>query len=220
MKKTILLIITIIISNCAFAQKTVIDYYKILPDSLKHDYNLKFVENKWQTMSCVDYEIYPLVDISNGFIKITDEGTGGGTIVLTVVLYRQYDGSGLIGISFSNFDFMYYSCSTYFLDYKNNNWNIVNEKVLPDISHKNFMNKEYELADFDFNPYSIVFELPQHGTTIKLRFEYTYIKMLCAGAFENKSQIEKQAACLFQENVINDSIELFWDKKNTRFYLK
>ena len=61
-----------------FAQKfTIVDYFQLLPDTLKHGYELKLNKSIWESISCADYTINPIVDVKNGYIEIIDEGTGG-----------------------------------------------------------------------------------------------------------------------------------------------
>jgi hypothetical protein len=211
----------ILFSTSSIAQnKNVIDYYKTLPDSLKKGYNLSFSNNKWMSSSCADYEIFPTVDIKNGYIEIYDEGTGGGISVLKVVLYRKANSKGLIGVSYYQGDFIDADCSIYFLEYNNDKWEIANNKILPDISYKNFMNSKYKLSKNLLGKFSIYYNLPQHGPTITLNLKYNLIRMFCEGAFSNTSEKEKLESCKFIENIKTDSLQLFWDKKNTKFFLK
>lgn len=209
------------VSISVFAQKkSVVDYYKLLPDSLTHNYKLSFSNNKWVSQSSADYEIYPTVDIKNGYIKIYDEGTGGGESVLKIVLYRKKDGTALLGVSFLEGDFMDVDCSVYFLEYNNNKWEVVNSKVLPDITYKNFLKPNYVLSKNLLGNFSIYYDLPQHGTSINVALKYSLIMMYCEGAFSNTTEEDKTTSCKFIENIKSDSLQLIWDKKDTKFFLK
>ncbi len=206
------------LSSNLYSQQTVVDYYKLLPDSLVFGYELSYENGKWISQSYVDYEIYPEVDIRNGYICITDEGTGAGIEKLTVVLYRKSDGSALIAVSHSVFDITA-DCSVKFLEYKNDNWEVVNDNILPPISYNMFMNDNYLIPD-TLEGYSVYFDLPQHGTTINLILEYDLLRMFCGGAFSNVRGQKQKTACDFTENVRTDTVQLFWRKSQTEFKLK
>ncbi len=220
MKKIILSSFILIICIFSFSQNlSIIDYYRLLPDSLIHYYEIFYKDNKWYTNSCAEYEIEILVDIKNGYIEINDEGTGGGRTTVKTVLFRKTDGSGLIGISYHFYD-GFADSDIKFLEYKNNEWVFVTNEVLPEITYRNFMSDDYELPYFEFPPFSIYYDLPQFGSSIKLTIFYDILKMQCDGEFMEVSKEEKEIACNFVKNIKNENLTLIWDKQNTRFLLK
>jgi hypothetical protein len=63
---------------------TVLDYYVMIPArllSINPEYPSKFTirqkQGRYTADSSADYEIYPVVDIKNGYMNVTDDGTGG-----------------------------------------------------------------------------------------------------------------------------------------------
>ncbi|MCF6183210.1 MAG: hypothetical protein L3J56_01050, partial [Bacteroidales bacterium] len=64
------------------------------------------------------------------------------------------------------------------------------------------------------------YDLPQHGTSINIALEYSIIMMNCGGAFSNTHEKDKTTSCKFIDNIKSDSLQLIWDKKNTKFFLK
>ncbi len=215
MKKQIFIFGLILLSIQAMAQKkNVVDYFRLLPDSLKHYYSLEYKNGKWFTESVAEYQITPVVDIRNGFIEIQDDGTGGGTTTLQVVLYRKKDGSALIGVSYNLFDGVFFENSIFFGEYKNNKWIDLTHKVLPKINLYTFMKSGYKIPDEIRGYLSVRYSLPQHGTTITVDFQYGGIFMYCSSD-ENKKICDE-----FTKNVKYDSIKLKWDKENTRFVIQ
>lgn len=219
--KNKIFIIFLFLTNFIYCQKfSVVDYYKILPDSLRKGYQLFFKNNKWITYSSEGYEIMPVVDIKNGYINIDDPGTGGGESTLTVALFRKNDGSALIGVSYYTNDGIYANSWVYFLEYNNNKWEIVNQKVLPSITYKNFMSENYIIPKFPYPPYVIHYSLPQFGTTIELLFKCDYVVNLCSGIISTEDKKLIQNACNFVDNIKHHILHLAWDKLNNKFYFK
>jgi hypothetical protein len=76
------------------------------------------------------------------------------------------------------------------------------------------------MPQFTYPAYSIYYKLPHFGTTITLKFYYDLAEMYCNGVFSDVSKADIEKACKFKENVITDSLELYWDKQNVKFFLK
>jgi hypothetical protein len=87
----------------------VLELYNALPESMITKYTIKKgadPDTFWFAVPDMDdYEEYDIfvpciVDIKNGYIRINDEGTGGGSrYVQEIVLFRSGDGIPYIGIS-------------------------------------------------------------------------------------------------------------------------
>ena len=134
-------------------------------------------------------------------------------------MFRKIDGDAIIAVSYSFFD-GFFNSSIYFLQYKSDVWKIISNQVLPSITYKLFMPKNYNIPAFSFTPYSIFFDLPRFGTTIKLKFHYEYMTMICNKIIAETDVQTQKNACIFVENIKNDSLNLFWNKEETKFYLK
>mgnify|MGYP005842838991 CR=1 FL=1 len=219
MIKKVFIFVVLFYTKFVLAQKlTIVDYFNILPDSLKYGYELKLNKAIWQINSNAEYIIYPIVDLKNGYIEINDEGTGGGTKRVQVALFRKSDGDAIIAVSYSFFD-GFFNSSIYFLQFKYDKWTIINNEVLPSISYKQFMKQNYVIPSFPFTPFFFYYDLPHFGTTINVKFHYEYISILCQNDFIESDLNTKQNACNFLNNVLLDSMKLYWNKQNSLFQI-
>ncbi len=151
-----------------------------------------------------------IVDTKNGYIQIQSEGTGGGTITLTVVLYRKENREAVIGVSTLRDD-GFQSFEVQFLKYTNNKYQTITSEVLPTLTHKNFLKTNMDLSNYDelLQASPICITLPRYGTTAKSNIGDGYIKFKC-------EQEQDTKACTLQNNVYQ-SIDLIWDKKLGKF---
>ncbi len=224
MKKVILSTIIIVIATSLFAQKmTVLDYFEKLPKDVRFAYEIENIEGDWVSQSNADYEIKPVVDIINGYIEIYDEGTGGGTVKLQVVLYRKKDGSALIAVSKTEAEGgVFINSVVKFFEYKNKKWIDVTYKVIPELSYSDFLKKGFDMPDFPEDYYemsAISYNLPQHGTTIEVSLNAGGLYSICSGDFD-ALPADKKLVCDFINNLIKQPIKLTWDKTNRKFYQK
>ena len=224
MKKIAFTLFLALLMLSLFAQKlTVIDYFEKLPPEIIDDYKIENAEGEWISKSNAGYEIFPTVDIINGYIEIIDEGTGGGTTKLQVVLFRKKDGSALIAISkYTNDGGMYIESRINFMEYKNEEWIDVTYDIQPSITCNNFVNQGFDMPDFpeDFHEmFGIVYNLPQYGTTIEISLIVGGLTLICDGTMESLPA-DKKLVCDFIDNTKKTPIKLYWDKPNRKFYLK
>ena len=71
MKKIAFTLFLALLMLSLFAQKlTVIDYFEKLPPEIIDDYKIENAEGEWISKSNAGYEIFPTVDIINGYIEI------------------------------------------------------------------------------------------------------------------------------------------------------
>jgi hypothetical protein len=111
-------------ASTTYARKTIIDYYNLIPIKSLNDHRLPLLDKKytlqlkngtWITRSYdARYEFEAAVDIKNGYLKIADAGTGGGTTTYELALYRTNEGSDFIGVSMTHFDGIGSMCSMKF----------------------------------------------------------------------------------------------------------
>jgi len=209
--KNFLIILFLLFTGNIFAQRNVLDYYRLLPDSLTEGYKLTYENGQWTSYSDADYDLYPVVDIKHGYIEIDDEGTGGGELIIQVALYRKKDGKSLIAVSKKIFDGVSQKGKIYFLELYSNKWVIVNDKVLPHISVEKFFNNEYSIPPSYKQKTSIVYDLPRYGTTITLNLN---VEAVLSDCDDNDQQ------CIeFEENISTYCLKLYWDKDSGKFYM-
>jgi len=133
---------------------TIVDYYNALPKSFFYDKdlgNVKYPLNKkdgvWVSKSFADYDLYPVVDLKKGYIKINDEGSGGGNFLIELFLYRKPNGVPIIAITKGGFDGYYFDSVTHFYTLNNKTW-LEEKNVLPKLEIEHFLNKEYRNSVF------------------------------------------------------------------------
>ena len=205
-------LIIIVLSLSCGQKKTVVDYFNLLPDSLKQGYVLNYENNKWWTMNpLLEDTIYPTVDKEKGFIEIVDDGTGGGTITTQVALYQKSDGTPLIGISITEMDGVNIYGRVHFMEYHNGKWEMVSDKVLPEITAKNFMKPNYNIPSNLENLCTYQYKMSPNDQTIEVDFLTLRLSNQC-GAGDS-------LACDFLDNIANNTIILKWDKPNTKFII-
>ena len=93
-----------------FLNKNILEIYESLPvrlfnnNGFEYKYLLTRKSGEWFTQSSADYEMPVIVDIANGYIEISDEGTGGGSNFIQVVLFRKMDKTPCVGITLGGFN--------------------------------------------------------------------------------------------------------------------
>jgi hypothetical protein len=218
-----LMLVALFVCQKLVAQRNVLDAYRELQ---KYDKNLDYYKlfkkgNDWKTTSNADYEMPATVDFKNGYIEIEDDGTGGGTVHVRVVLFRTIDKGELIGVTTDRFDGVFLEATYDFWKSTDSGWKNVTKEVLPtNFNYTNFCTEKIANVDANFEKdmkYSIL--LPQHGTTAKLYLLDSVLRMKQSDCEDNS---EDKSECELVELLQNHSyeyVELIWDKDNTRFKL-
>jgi hypothetical protein len=133
--------------------KTIVDYYKDLPAYFFFDKdfkNLKYTLNQkkgiWVSQSLEGHEFFPIVNVKKGYIKINDEGTGGGNVSFELFLFKKSNGQPIIVITKGGFDGFYYDSTTRFYTLENNIW-IEAKNIFPKFGISQFL-KDYDTLVF------------------------------------------------------------------------
>jgi len=141
--------ITGIFNACKKNEKTIVDYYNTLPKSFFYDKDLGDVKyplinkkGKWFSKSLAGYDLFPIVDLKKGYIKINDEGTGGGNALIELFLFKKPNGNPIIAITKGGFDGFYFDSHTHFYTLNKNTW-VAIKKGLPKLVISRFLNKDY-----------------------------------------------------------------------------
>ena len=194
------------------APASVIDCYNEIPSSFFNDakYELKQSGKKWLTASTADAEIEALVDIPNGYIRIEDPGTGGGTRVDEVALFISKSGAVIIGINRKDIDGVTgTSSSLVFVSKEGGKWTDVTKKVLPQLTIAAFFRS-------GFDPGGKVtvlswYELPRRGTTVLWNLDTAGIE----SRIGYEQNVEEYKAVL--ANIKTKKIEFLYDMKTGTF---
>jgi hypothetical protein len=74
--------------------KSILDWYHAIPKRLLDDYKyqIRLKNNVFVSRSRTGYEVKPIVNIQNGYLKIMDGGTGGGSVVYELVFLQTNKG--------------------------------------------------------------------------------------------------------------------------------
>jgi len=129
--------------------KTIVDYYNDLPAYVFFDKdfkNLKYTLNQkkgiWVSQPLAEHEFFPTVDVKKGYIKINDEGTGGGNVSFELFLFKKSNDHPIIAITKGSFDGFYYDSTTRFYTLENNIW-IEAKNVFPKFEINRFLSKDF-----------------------------------------------------------------------------
>ena len=195
-------------------QLNVVDYYQGLYKQGIISYPLVEKNAGWVSKNDLDDEIRPIVDLRYGYIKIVDEGTGGGTIIQEVVLFRKKDKSPLMAVSLGEFDGIGESGRISFWELEGTYWQEITAKVFPSFKLEDFVQAEQRstITEEDKEAVSIdlVFELPRKGTDIVVRPSLERWKVAC-------KQQQEETACQWLERINKNPVIFKWDKTATQF---
>lgn len=215
----LLFLFTILITSISYAKESIVDYYNSIPLKLLDNYKfqLQYKNNIWISRSETNREIKPIVDIKNGYLKITDAGTGGGVLEHELALYRTHDGSDIVGAKTAQFDGVGSTCSLKFYKPSGNQWMDITNDVLPKIDLSFFMNETYKLKKEKLikilDGISFLYQLPRIGTTMNVKIELDRFIMSHRGNDDKMKSGDKEII----SNIKYQEIELLWDDKNSKF---
>ncbi|GEM_PF-2497181 len=132
-------------------KRTVVDLYHLLPGSIIGSrYRLALREGAWFAEDEDGCSRSAIVDIPNGYIKISDEGTGGGYLSnQEIALFVDARGERMVAVNISGCetDIEPHLCSYRGLELfrlVNNRWERITARVLPEITLKRFFDKGYD----------------------------------------------------------------------------
>lgn len=154
----------------AAAQPSVVTYYEELRQSgLVSDltYALRQEGGQWVTTSPDWGTPMPItVDGPHGYIRIMDEGTGGGSIETQIVLWRQADGLPLLGIAETGFAPAAGQTRLRFFAHDTVNWVENTPYAWPGVTLADFMTAGMtadDLHDLQAIRAAVYVELPRQG---------------------------------------------------------
>ncbi len=227
MKRTALLLTLIALAPAGSNAKnlSVLDYYQMIPAkliSISSEYPSKFkIENKggkFITQSSADYELTPTIDFKNGWLNITDEGTGGGTVIHEMAIFIDANKTRYIAANTTEHDGIGVNSKLrfYFLD--GERWNDVTSKILPKLSWRDFFssislkNISPLLKEEHLSKLQISYALPRYGTTVKASISTVLFNTTVLHSGEPPEELKKAAGKLI-ESISFKEIDLNWDMK-------
>ncbi len=155
------------------AKEGILQYYSELRDfaGSKLEYKIEQRSGKWVVKASAWDEYLPVeVDERNGYIRILDEGTGGGAEEIQIALWRLENGDPLIGISQSIFDSGTPATHTLlFFRKRKGNWLDVTDSVFEPVRPRDFImvaETPEDRMSLTTIGARIYYELPKTGITI------------------------------------------------------
>ncbi|MEQ8706247.1 MAG: hypothetical protein RIC19_20105 [Phaeodactylibacter sp.] len=195
-------------------RKNVLDYYRSLEPPYNSPYELTQKGNKWMAESPLEMELEATVDLRNGFIEIIDEGTGGGTYHVQVVLFRLANGNPMIAVSKRAYDGVGATQEYHFLRPEHPDQYDWTEHTLGALSVFDFLELDYaEEAHTLEEAMPVLLDLPQRGTTLTASV-FTGKRFYYCG---DSASPEEQLACPAFDRLRQEQIALKWDRENGQF---
>jgi hypothetical protein len=211
MKKISLVAFVILLTITAMAQAKIVKYFDKLPTENKHGYGILFKSGKYTAQSETQSSI--IVDDKNGYLKIEDAGTGGGTFVLELAIFKTAKNDDILAVNNYSYSGDGRDAGTIsFFDTKNNMTDVT-MNVWPDIGyiedllHNGVTKKDIEpYADSEYG-YSV---LPRVGTTINYYIRFKKLDRLCIENNKTACALQKKLTCS----------KLVWNKTTATFDLQ
>jgi len=209
-------------------QADVVQYYNEL-QKIKHlglDYPLRREGKQWLTTNGEWHKAIPVtVDLKNGYMFFTDEGTGGGNFDTQVVLYRKSDKTPLIGIVENGYDPPYPGhANVRFFSLDSKNWQNDTVWAWPKISIDDFLTSDMTIADLRAIKAvgaAVYVRLPRKGTsaTAYLIINEDIAQAVCRGdsSIVVGNVAPYQDYCHRLKGRMFNRIEVLWNKKEGRF---
>lgn len=210
-----------ILFSINLSAENVVKYYNQITEDISgfNNYNLKIINYKWKATKYEASEPNLLVDIRNGYIKIEDQGTGGGTLKTEIALFKAKNGIPFIAVSLKNF------LGIALKEYKikifkksGNTWKDITSSILPDIKINDFLiGPPINHSVFnDIKSINILdFELPRFGTEIKVNLDIAWIDYYLS--LEDTPEDAKKAYLQIKKNAVYKIYCLKWDNIKTKF---
>jgi hypothetical protein len=98
----IILFVTALITAMPAHGQSVVDHYRSLVAQTKDEYayTLTQTASGWRAKGNEDFaRIEVIVDIGNGYVRLNDEGTGGGNLVTEAALFKPASGGPILGLA-------------------------------------------------------------------------------------------------------------------------
>jgi hypothetical protein len=202
--------------SAAGQTKNVIDYYRLLKPGMLGGTQFVFEKkgSAWRTSSPItDGELDCVVDLKNGYISVSDPGTGGGTITQEIALFLDNKGGSVIGVNITTFDGVAVDNNCAFYRRTGNGW--ASAPVVPALPLAQFFNQGYDPAPVK-NMLSLSYRLPRTGTTVIVSLDVTNLQKAESG-YAGSGPEEIAAAKKALANVAYGSIELLWSMEKGAF---
>ncbi|AEA42976.1 hypothetical protein [Fluviicola taffensis] len=207
--KELLFTFCLALTTCfASGQSKLIDSFNKLPKANRHGYVIT-KKGESYTADAGTGPCAVLVDNANGFLEFKDTGTGGGTFVFQLALFKNSKKETFIAVNY----FAYEDPEQGMIDGGNIHFFQgskklveVTKEVLPDMTtvedkayngNATTIFENYKEGVYEY------FELPRNGTTVKFHFGTNSLNYACSNTDENACKIKRSLLV----------VELYWHKE-------
>jgi hypothetical protein len=195
------------------AQSKLIGYFNKLPKAHKHEFVITKNTNTY-TANAGTGAVKVLLDEANGFMQIKDNGTGGGTLVYEMAIFKTQKGKDIVAVNHYAYEEGGMHSGGNIVFFNASNMKDITKEVLPDLTV--VQDETYktvnasDLETYSNSPY-IYFELPKKGTVVTFNYSTNTLDAACRDG-------DKKAIAI--KNNIKPAL-LFWHKDNSEVvYLK
>ena len=202
--------------SAAAEKKSVLDYYRLLMPEMLDGTQFEFTKSgsAWKTISPVtEAGLECTVDLKNGYIEVSDPGTGGGTITQEIALFTNKMRESFMGVNITTFDGIGVSNRCRFYRWTGEGWAAA--RVLPDIPLGQFFKPDFDVSSVK-GSVSLLYALPRKGTTMIAKLDVSRLRMMMSEDMGFGPEDQKKAKQAL-ENVAFNSIELNWDQDRGLF---
>jgi hypothetical protein len=194
MQKSISLLLLIMSCTLLNAQSKLIGYFNKLPKEHKHEFKITKKGNNY-TANAGTGDVRVLLDEANGFMQIKDNGTGGGTFVYEIAIFKTKKGKDIVAVNqYAYEDAGVHSGGNIVFFYASSMIDVTKE-ILPDLTVvQDETCKTANAADLETYsnmPY-IYFALPQKGTVVKFNYSTNALDAACREGDKKALALKKQ----------------------------
>ena len=225
MKKFIFAAFFAVATLSVFAQPmNVIDYFRLLPDSLRNYYKLEYQNGQWRVpcLSTAGCFYQSVVDVKNGFIQIVNDVEAQGTITDQFVLFSDLKGNRYLAISRKAVSAQSISTKIGFWLYQNGHWIDVTDHVLPGFSINYFVFPPVNFPRFLSDVFAIWYDLPRYGTEVTVRLDSVDVQDFIDGISKSEQDYKQKLNQYmnFRKHLRYVRFKLKWDRQFGRFIVE
>jgi hypothetical protein len=208
----------------------ILDYYRTMPGAALlgpsgagFRYTVDLVNGRYVAKSDAGYDIFPVVDTRNGYMSITDHGTGGGSVMQELALFADAGRRHYLAVNLSGHDGVAMDARFEIYRIDGDDFVKVTGSILPRMELDLFLKTPGDYRTlrkyFSGRPfYSVIYTLPRIGTTVKAKLAYDQVQMHLA---QEDDAGELTAECRkFIANVKTGSLDLDWDMEKGKFHVR
>jgi len=196
--------------------KSVLDYYRLLMPEMLDGTRFEFTKKgtAWKTTSPItEAELDCTVDLKNGYMEVSDPGTGGGTLTQEMALFINKMRESFMGVNITTFDGIGVSNRCRFYRWTGGGWAVA--RVLPDIPLVQFFKPGFDFSSVK-GSVSLLYALPRKGTTVIAKLDVSRLRMMMSDNMGFGPEDQKKAKQAM-EHVAFNSVELNWDMDRSVF---